>query len=471
MTKLRLILTACLTSAVSNAKTVYTNFNWIDPIEQITHADMMLIEAEGFITYLGPKKEFDKTLPTIDFNNKYVIAGFIDTHTHITLGAIEFIEQDGQWKMLANNSDDIAQHNGKMLLAHGITDIRNPGGRIAESVKYKNKVKAGEWIGPDAFVSGELLDATVFDGLSQGVKNAEEIEAQISSQKTMGVDFIKLYTGLDETLLEAAIKSAHHHNMKAVAHLENIPWNRAAQLGLDGVVHAMPISPELLTGSSKEKYLNERRPGAFSFFEWYEAIDFNTPLFKQFIQTLKQQGTSIDPTLIVFHNTFWGDQAEVIKHPKLNLAHPELLQNWQSFFTFNVGWQAADFNRAKAVWPKVQKFIQLLNEADVELTVGTDMNNPWVIPGVSFHQEMQLLVEAGISTYDVLKMATWNGAQAIDQTDKKGSLAAGKYANFVVLENNPVADIKNTEKIYAVVKAGEMYQPQQLIESTINSKQ
>ncbi len=471
MPQLLLILFCCLLSANTQAKIVYTNFNWIDPIEQTIHSNTMLVEHDGEITYIGPIKSFDKSVPIIDLKGKYVISGFIDTHTHVTLGAVGFVQKGDKFKAVANNSDEIAQHNGKVLLAYGITDIRNPGGSAKESVRYKKQVKAGKWVGPDAHVAGELLDVQEFEGLAQVVKSTDEIDGLIRAQKNVGVDFIKLYTGLNEQQLEVAIKSAHHHGLKAVAHLEDVAWDKAAKMGLDVVVHAMPISEDLMVGKSKENYIKLKRPGVFSFFEWYEAIDFDTPRFKSFIQTLKEQGTSIDPTLIVFHNAFWGDKPEVIEHPKLNLTHPELVENWQTFFTFNIGWTPEDFKRAKAVWPKVQQFIRLLDEADIHMTVGTDMNNPWVIPGVSFHQEMQLLVDAGIPNYDVLKMATWHGAQAIDQTKMKGSLAVGKYANFVILEDNPVSDIRHTERIYAVVKSGQMHKPNDLIKDIQEPKE
>jgi len=432
------ILFCCLFVANIKAKTVYTNFNWIDPIQETIHSNTMLIEDQGQVNYIGPVKAFDQSAKHIDLTGKYIVSGFIDTHTHVTLGAIELVQKGDLYRLVANNSDEIAQHNGKVLLAYGITDVRNPGGATTESIRYKNQVKAGNWVGPNAYVAGELLDAQTFEGLSQAVNGVDDINNIINMQKQMGVDFIKLYTGLDESLLQSAIKSAHEHGLKAVAHLEKVPWDKAAQMGIDGIVPAMPISADLMVGDDKGKYVKGRRLGAFAFFEWYEAIDFNTPRFQRFIQTLKEHDVSIDPTLIVFHNAFWGDQPKVVKHPKLHLAHPEPVNNWQTFFTFNIGWAAEDYKRAKAVWPKVQQFIQQLHKAGIHMTVGTDMNNPWVIPGVSFHQEMQLLVDAGISNYEVLKMATWYGAQAIDQNMMKGSLAAGKYADFVILEGNPV---------------------------------
>ena len=460
----------CTVTSIANAQTAYTHFNWIDPVQQTIHADTLLIEDQGLIEYIGPNKTLPDGISVIDLKNQYVIAGFIDTHTHVSLGAVELKQDQGKVTLVANNSDAISQYNGLVLLAHGITGIRNPGGDTQTSVRYKNKIKTGEWIGPDAAVAGELLDATKFSGLSTAVKSAEQIKTAIDRQKAMGVDLIKLYTGLNIDLLKTAIEYAHQQNLTTVAHLESITWDDAVTVGLDAIVHAMPVSPDLLPENLRSDYLKNRRLGAFSFFEWYERVNFETPRFKKFLNTLAADDVSIDLTLIAFRNAFWGDQPEVKQHPALHLAHPESVANWQSFFTFNIGWQAADFKRAKAAWPKVEAFVRHLHQAGVHLTVGTDMNNPWVIPGESFHQEMALMVAAGIPVYEVLKMATLHGAQAMGAVELQGTLKAGKKANFVVLQQNPVDDINNSRSIQAVIIEGRLWHPHQLLQMRTEEK-
>ncbi len=462
-----LIGTAMLAAALtSSAESVYTGFHWIDPVNKQTHTNSMLIEDQGEIIYIGPQKEVSDSASVIDLNGKYVIAGFIDTHAHVTLGAVNMQKQRGKLTLAANHSDDISRHNGRVMLAYGITDIRNPGGDSNSTVRYKTKVKNGEWIGPDAFTAGEILDRHPFPGLSTAVSNAADIDAEIARQKALGVDFIKLYTSLDVSLLNAGIQAAGRNALPTVAHLDAIPWDSAAAMGLDAIVHAMPTSIELLNGTARQEYLDTRRLGSFAFFEWYEAADFDTPRFKQMLTALAQNNTMLDLTLVAFHNAFWGDQPSVTSHPELKLAHPELIDNWQSFFTFTIGWKPADFERAKAVWPKVEQLTRLLHQAGIRISIGTDMGNPWVIPGVSFHQEMQLLADAGIDNYAILKMATSNGAESIYQHDHKGTLAPGKSASFVVLDKNPVADIKHSLSIHAVVKSGIWHQPHNLITSS-----
>jgi len=162
----------------------------------------------------------------------------------------------------------------------------------------------------------------------------------------------------------------------------------------------------------------------------------------------------VDPTLIAFRNSFYGDNKSVIEHPNLQHVHPELLNNWQSFFTFNIGWKDEDFTRAQKVWPKVLSFVNRLHKEGVSLTIGSDLGNPWVIPGLSVHQEMQIFANAGIPNKDILKMATINAAKELGISDKHGSIEQGKMANLVFLNKNPLEDIANTKTISQVYLSG-----------------
>ena len=99
------------------------------------------------------------------------------------------------------------------------------------------------------------------------------------------------------------------------------------------------------------------------------------------------------------------------------------------------------------------------------MTVGTDTPGPWIVPGSSYHDELQLLREVGISNQDVLKMATVNGAKALKLEKEIGLVKAGTKANLVVLKANPLADIRGTREIEFVIKSGTVYSPQELLDA------
>jgi len=130
-----------------------------------------------------------------------------------------------------------------------------------------------------------------------------------------------------------------------------------------------------------------------------------------------------------------------------------MMADWKKC-TFVSNWTADDFRRAHAVWPKLPELIKLYHDHGVTLLAGSDLPNPWVIPGVSFHQELALLAEAGISPRNILKIATRNGAEALGILGDVGTLEPGKRADLVVLSADPLVDIRNTRKIEKVMQGG-----------------
>jgi len=97
------------------------------------------------------------------------------------------------------------------------------------------------------------------------------------------------------------------------------------------------------------------------------------------------------------------------------------------------------------------------------ITTGTDFPNPWVVPGMSIHQEMELLNQAGISNLEILKIATYNGALSLGIENVKGSVEKGKIADLIILNENPITNIQNTQKINYIIKDGKIYSPNELI--------
>jgi imidazolonepropionase-like amidohydrolase len=171
---------------------------------------------------------------------------------------------------------------------------------------------------------------------------------------------------------------------------------------------------------------------------------------------------SVDPTLIAMHTKFWGDDARYTQNP-LNRLAPELLAKGWLKGRFTSGWTKEQYLESQGQWGKLQALTKKMFDAGVLLTVGTDTPTPWIVPGPSYHEELQLLQEVGIPNQDVLKMATLNGARALKLENEIGSIKAGMKADLVVLRANPLEDIKNARHIELVMKSGTMYVPQELL--------
>jgi imidazolonepropionase-like amidohydrolase len=174
---------------------------------------------------------------------------------------------------------------------------------------------------------------------------------------------------------------------------------------------------------------------------------------------MAQRRMHLDPTLVVFERGVRGDDPAVIRSPALADASPALLANWRAFFTFSIGWTPDDFARARAAWPKALQLTKRLHDRGVLLTAGTDANNPWTVPGESYHRELELLVESGISPLDVIGIATRNGARALRILDETGTIEAGKRADLVLLRTDPTASISATRGVQWVMTDGVRHDP------------
>lgn len=391
----------------------------------------------------------------IDLRGRYMMPGLIDMHAHLTLGPLEIKREGDRTIMQALADDDVAAHNARRLVAFGVTTVRNPGGDLAAAARYKARWVAGDLVGPESFNAGPVINNAELPGLATAASTPEEMERVVKAQVEAGADWIKLYTGLSPALVKAGIEAAHRHGRPAVAHLETIAWPDALAMGLDGIVHLMPLSPDLLTAEQRAAWQVQSRGGTYSFFEWWEHFDPDGPEADRLVAAYQRYRPVFDATLVAFHAAFVQDQDNPYKADARHHAHPRLLANWTEWFTFTIGWKPDDFARARAIWPKVQRMAVRLYATDARMTVGTDMGNPWVAPGISLHREMQLLAEAGVPIPRILLAATRNAADALGAGKRLGHISTGFEADFLVLDTSPLSDINHTRDIRAVVVDGQ----------------
>ncbi|WP_187266062.1 amidohydrolase family protein [Alkalisalibacterium limincola] len=392
----------------------------------------------------------------LDLQGRYLMPGLIDMHAHLDLGPMEILQEDGQVLGQALPDDEIAEHNARRLVAFGVTTVRNPGGDLESAARYKARRAAGELVGPELFNAGLIINNAKLRGLAVAAETPDDVRRLVAEQVAGGADWIKFYTGLSPEMLQAGIDEARAHGRPSVAHLEDIAWTDALAMGLDGIVHLMPLSPDLRTTEQRDAWQATSRGATYSFFEWWEHFDVDGPHAEQLIAAFEQHRPVFDATVMVFHAAFVQDSDDTYKEDSRRYAHPRLLANWNEWFTFGLGWEAEDFERARAVWPKVQRMAARLHATDARMTIGTDMGNPWVAPGISVHREMELLADAGVPAPRLLLAATSNAADALGIGEQTGRIASGYQADLLVLDANPLLDISNTKQIHAVVLDGQL---------------
>ena len=443
--------------ANSDQMTLFTNFKLIDGTGgQTATKEQCVLTFKGKISQVAHCSEIPMVpeAEIVDLNGKYLLPGFIDTHVHAAWGPLT-TDLTGQIPVMTLTYDaDISAQILSVLPQYGITTIRNPAAPTEQGVELRDSVAARALFGPEIVTAGAVIDQIVSPGLVETARTPEEIRAVIDAQVAAGVDFVKLYAALPPKLVHAAVKHAKKLQIQTVGHLFLTDWRQAAEYGIDGIVHAMPSSSTLLPEDVRHKYMTSITGSQF-LYQWFEYVDLQGEEIKQAISSMAHNSVHHDPTLVAVEGLFFGNQTAVNDHPKLDLLPDRVRADWDMPGGLLHSWSDSDFDRAQLVWPQVLELVALMHKAGVLLTAGSDTVNPNVIPGHSFHRELELLVEAGIPTNDVIRIATLNGAIAMQRTDL-GAIEAGRQADFVILDKNPLVDIRNTRSILAVYQDGQL---------------
>lgn len=345
----------------------------------------------------------------LDATGQYVIPGLIDMHAHLLLDFDRaFTEQ-----ML------------RMFLANGVTTVRDPGSNL-DILPLRDATRA-----PRILTAGPILIGSKFvHPQFKPVFSADEVRTEIRAQAKAGVDFIKVYASMTPDLVKAAIDESHAHGLPILGHLQLTTWSEAARLGIDGIEHAAPWSNDLTT-----KECPQTMQGRVC---WMENLDFAKA--RETARILAKQGVVVDPTLIAMQTKIFGENGRDV-----SMLPPYVTDFWRK--------NSYDLSSGRAAWPNLLAFTRVLYEEGVTLVAGTDTPTPWIIPGVSLHEELRFLHDAGIPNAEVLKIATANAARALRRPDL-GVIAPGKRADLVILAKNPLDDIANTRAIVQVMTGG-----------------
>lgn len=455
---LLLVITISTTLNAFAQSLFISNTNIVDVKNGAILSSRDVLIEHGIIKQIVPHKlgKSSGDVTHIDGAGKFIIPGFIDTHVHVAIGPVGVTLIDGKPVLEIKLDDELTKTTAKLLLDHGVTTARDPGGFTEITVSAKNRIAKGEIPGPELLVAGSIIDTLQFKNLTSQIKTEQEIRDEILLQKEAGVDMVKLYTSLSPRQLKVGIDYAHSIGLTTVSHLHTTTWTQAAELGLDNIVHIIPGSDQLLPNEKRADYNQAALLGAIAFYKWFEYVDLESSEITEMIAALVENDVSVDPTLVPFHAAFFGNQNIYQSNPKLDLLPRSLVENWETTFNFNLGWNSKDFEIAQSVWPKVEKLLRMLDDAGILLTAGTDANNPWIVPGDSFHEELQLFGKAGFSNAEVLKIATYNGAKLMKIEDRVGLIKEGYEADLVILDENPLHNLKATREIYKIINNGKV---------------
>ncbi len=377
-----------------------------------------------------------------NLRGRYLMPGLIDMHAHV------MVPRCAEPHAPARFDRALSERMLRVLQHFGITTVRSPATPTELGVALRDEVASGKLPGPRIFAAAELING---ENLTP-----EAVRAEVRARLASPVDFIKLYSDLSPDALRAGIEEAHAHGIRAVGHLGRTSWTQAARMGIDFITHATSWSVEDLPPETQPAYRRAQaeRGGMRARIDWLELLDPEGPAIDVMIDELVRRRISVDPTLVAYDSKFSPPSSSRYRRNPNRSVVPEMQKDWEDCGTPTDDWTAKDYARMRVAWPKLLRLVQRYYQAGVLLTAGSDVTNPWVIPGESLHQELELLVSAGIPPAQVLRMATRNGAEALGILDDVGTIEPGKRADLLVLERDPIRQIVNSRSIVAVMQGG-----------------
>ena len=450
LTYWRLILCAAVIFLVvspSSAQVAITHVTVIDASGRALPEQTIVIEKSR-IAAVGPVAlvKVPNHAQIIDGSGKFLIPGLWDMHVHLA-----GVSADPAWSKKVLLS---------LLLANGITGMRDMGGDLEILVGWRREIESGALLGPRIIAAGPWLAGGGKKTSEQfPVANAEEARSAVRELKRRGADFIKVISLPSREAFFAVADEAKKESIPFAGHLPvEISALEASNAGIRSIEH-LYYSAFALSCSSKEEELRKRliergKRGEASV--WNEILleaeaTYDPEKADALWRTFKKNATYVTPTLASLDITAHPEDQSA-QNPLLAFVPPQLAKEWRD----SLGNDELK-KRAGSLWRVAANDWKLAGEmlhAGVPLLVGSDSLDPFVFPGDSLHRELAELVRAGFTPAEALRAATLGAAEFLGRERELGSIEKDKIADLVLLDANPLEDIANTRKISAVIRSG-----------------
>jgi imidazolonepropionase-like amidohydrolase len=391
----------------------------------------------------------------LDLKGYTVLPGLVGMHNHL------FFPMGGSPPMYSNMGSSFP----RLYLALGVTTIRTTGSVAPYTdLEIKRLIDAGRMIGPKMHVTAPYLEgAGAFTPVMHQLTGADDARRMVNYWADAGATSFKAYMNITRDELRAAVVEAHKRGLKVTGHLCSIGYREAAEIGIDNLEHGLFADSEFVP----EKKPDQCPPGS-SVSASLLRLDLNSPTARETIRTLVAKNVAITSTLPVFEaagaplaQSGIGAAGALLNPRVLSVMSPDT---------------RVRYLQARARVPSGSDFVALLRKAmDFErafvqagglLIAGLDpTGNGGIVAGFGDLREVELLVEAGFTPLEAIKIASFNGAKFLGEDARVGSIAVGKQADLMVVKGNPAANISDIEKVEIVFKDGVGYDSEKLIQS------
>ncbi|MEU3642434.1 amidohydrolase family protein [Lentzea sp. NPDC034063] len=452
----------------------------VDPRDGSRSPGMSVVVRDGRIASVSATKDTPATkdIWTISGADRFVVPGYNNMHTHV-------LQEERASLFLAT------------MLAEGTTGMRQMAGND-DLLRYRAESRLPLGLHAPGLLGmpGDLL-------MPWNAGSVEEVREEITRQKDLGADFVKLIS-VDRDVFFEAVEWAHRQGMKIAGHLPpSVSPSEAARAGYDSMEHLGTGSCMWIESSSQEETLRGQQdlsgpvPGWFAnlpFAGWLFSTDvvtnvtakmlinpavsnspesvglmrraldsFDETAAQEMVRHFAESSTWQTPTLVRLRTQYLVDHPEYDDHPWMKMLPAKTVSDFRDVraqFTALPADTRATYHR---YYDMSLRMVKRLHDAGVPILTGTD--GPGANPA-DLHTEFRELAAAGLRPLDVLRTVTTEPAAYLGRTDRMGAVAAGMDADFLLLDSDPLEDVQNLASIAAVVRAGH-FLPRQQIDSVV----
>lgn len=422
-----------------------TNVRVIDGTGAPARPGQTLVIRDGRIAEIGDASRMTPPpdAEVIDLPGRTVMPGLVMVHEHFY-----YPTGPGVYGQLGESFT-------RLYLAGGVTTLRTGGNMNGfMDIGLKRAIESGRKPGPAIDATAPYINGPNAFQQMTSVTSPEEARRHVAYWADRGATSFKAYMQISRAALGAAIDEAHARGLKVTGHLCSITYAEAAELGIDNLEHGFLAATDFVAEKTPDEC-----PGQGRGQQTILALDENGEPFRALVRLLVDRGVALTSTLTVFE-TFTPGRP---RPPGLHVLVAPLREQFEAVHA-RVS-KNTDSIHAR-LFPKAMALERAFARAGGLLLAGTDpTGSGGVVPGFSNQRQIELLVEAGFTPLEAIRIATLNGATYLGRDARIGSLVPGKQADLVVVAGDPSSNIADVRRVEIVFREGIGYDPERLIAS------
>jgi Imidazolonepropionase and related amidohydrolases len=436
---------------------VLTHVRVIDGTGNAPREDQTIVISGGKIQSIGASAttKAPANAQVLDLKGYTVLPGLVGMHNHM------FFPMGGSPPMYSNMGSSFP----RLYLAHGVTTIRTTGSVAPYTdLEIKRLIDLGQMIGPKMHITAPYLEGQgAFTPVMHQLTGADDARRMVNYWADAGATSFKAYMHITRDELRAVVEEAHKRGLKVTGHLCSVGYREAALIGIDNLEHGLFADSEFVA----DKKADQCPPGS-AVTASLRQLDLNSPAAQEMIRTLVAKNVAITSTLPVFEaagapltQNGIGAASALLNPRMLNVMSTDARVRY-----LQARARVSSEANYVALLRKAMDFERAFVQAGGLLIAGLDpTGNGGIVAGFGDLREVELLVEAGFTPLEAIKIASFNGAKFLGEDTRIGSIAVGKQADLMVVKGNPAANISDIEKVEIVFKDGVGYDSEKLIQS------